>query len=144
MENKTREKRQNVWIGILRGAIVLTCIALVIVAIFTIKEYYDTFSATYSEKGLYWALESENYYRVAEGRHVNLAEGHPGNASMKEYYGVGKYYEAAVFYYAYRAVEDEKRASKYREQMEAALPETGSLSMVKDRIHEQIEQFLAD
>ena len=103
-----------------------------------IESVHSTFLWHSDEKDFYHAIESGDYGRTVEYYYRNIQSGCEGDAELKEYYGVAKYYEAASLYKAYLKAGNTEQAEKYQERMNAALNEMGEWMIVKEPIHEQL------
>ena len=115
MENKLRLNRQKIITWILNAIIVILCFLLIMTASVTIESLYDTFSMPIDEDAFYNRIKYEEYYYMPSYYHQNTQAGFEGNAAMKEYYGIAKYYEAASLYKAYDTVGNTEQAQKYKE-----------------------------
>ena len=138
MENETRIARQNAINFILNFVIVILCIVTVICGCVAMHELVYEYSWTYDEDNFYYRIEDNDFYATVAMYHQNAAEGVKANNSMKEYYGVAKYFEAASLYRAFWETGDTARAEKQKVKMEEALPEMGGWHFLEDEIKEQL------
>lgn len=138
MANKTRLNRQNIMTWILNAIIIVLCFLFVISVSITVESLVGVFSMPANEDNFYYDIESENFYSIPYFYHMNVQAGFEGNDTMKEYYGVAKYYEAASLYKAYDAVGNTKQAQKYQNFMEQAATEMGSWSIAQKAIDAQL------
>lgn len=138
MRNKIRETKQNIVILFLNVLVVLMCIVMVLFGSVAISSMYDAFSVMNTEQSMYYQLDAGDFYRLVEGYHWNVQEGHEGSAEMKEYYGIAKYYEAASLYKAFLESGDMNRAQKQLKKMEQARVEMGEWAIVESQIKIQL------
>lgn len=138
MQNKTRIGRQKIITWAMNIVILCLSFLLIIVAMVMIESLHSSFSVPTSENSFYYAIEGERYYNIVGGYHRNTHAGFEGNADMKEYYGVAKYYEAASLYKAYSVAGNTEQAEKYLERMKQAETEMGGWSIAKKPIHAQL------
>ena len=96
--------------------------------------HYKGAEAEYFTNDIY----GEDYAAMVRSYHENIGEGFEGNAEMKEYYGVAKYFEAASLYKVYLETGDTARAERERNRMDAAYEEMGEWNIVKPDIHAKL------
>ncbi len=138
MSNTTKNNKVKVVNWILNILIVIATFFFLMTAGVMIEEMKYVTTATHSENSFYNALEAKNYSTMVGNQYRNVLEGHEGNETMQEYYGVAKYYEAASLYNAYMVVGNEEQAAAFLKKMEQAEDEMGGWSIAKDSIHEQL------
>lgn len=139
MRNRMRNVSQNLTTLIMNIVIVCLCVILVVCGTLAVSGLYDAFSVVNTENSMYYRLDAGDFYRMVEGYHMNIQEGHEGSAEMQEYYGVAKYYEAASMYRAFLEIGDTERADRELEKMELARIEMGEWAMVESEILEQLK-----
>lgn len=130
---------QNITILVLNIVIVFLCVILVICGGLAVSGLHDAFSVVNTENSMYYRLDDGDFYRMVEGYHMNIQEGHEGSAEMQEYYGVAQYYEAASMYRAFLETGDTERAAREKEKMELARVEMGDWAMVEPEILKQLK-----
>lgn len=135
VETKPKSKVVN-WI--LNILIIVAAFFFLITACVMIEAFADANFAMYSEDSFYYSIQNKNYAEMVGKQYANTMEGHEGNETMQEYYGVAKYYEAASLYKAYSVVGNEEQAAVFAEKMKQAEEEMGGWSIAKDSIHEQL------
>lgn len=123
---------------VLNIVIVVLSFFFVMTAGVMIEELYTAFAPTYDEDNFYYDITDERFSRMVGGYHANVQAGFEGNADMKEYYGVAKYYEAASLYHAYTVAGNEELAMVFQQKMEQAEEEMGSWSITKEPINKQL------
>ncbi len=138
MNNTAKNGKVKVVNWILNILIVIAAFFFLMTAGVMIEEFSYVTNATHSENSFYNALENQNYSTMVGNQYRNVLEGHEGNETMQEYYGVAKYYEAASLYKAYTVVGNEEQAAAFLKKMEAAEGEMGGWSIAKDSIHKQL------
>lgn len=136
MLNKLREARQNVIILVMNIVIVVMCVVMIICACTAVSALYEDFSAPYDERTMFYRIDYGDFHNMVELYHTNVQSGVEGNSTMKEYYGVAKYFQAASFYKAFLETGDTERADREKAKMEAALVEMGSWDIVENEINE--------
>lgn len=138
MNNTAKNGKVKVVNWILNILIVIAAFFFLMTAGVMIEELTYVTTAIHSEDSFYNALQNENYSTMIGNQYRNVLEGHEGNETMQEYYGVAKYYEAASLYKAYTVVGNEEQAAAFLKKMEAAESEMGGWSIAKDSIHKQL------
>ncbi len=111
----------------------------VITAGIMIEEFYNAFTPTYSKNSFYYNITGEQYYNMVGAYHHNVQAEFEGDADMKEYYGVAKYFEAASLYRAFTVAGNTEQAAFFRQKMEQAEEEMGGWSITKEPINKQLE-----
>lgn len=134
MKNKERTFRQEIIKYIMNAVIVILCIILLIVIYQTVDEYNYYFTMPNKERSFANDVYAEDYASMVYAYYENTAEGFKGNAKMKEYYGVAKYFEAASFYKVYLETGDMTRVEKQEKKMEEAYEEMGEWSILQEEI----------
>lgn len=138
MNNTNAESKGKIIQLILNIMIVIATFFLLIHAGVLIQTVVEETTPMHGENSFYYAIEEENYAGMVGNYYLNTMEGHEGNATMQEYYGVAKYYEAASLYKAYAEVGNEEMATQFLEKMQDVEDEMGGWSVAKDAIHEQL------
>lgn len=139
MQNESRIARQNVVNFVLNIVIVVLCVVTVICGFWAVNNLVDDYSWSYDESSFYYHIESNNFYSTVCMRHRNEAEGVRANSTMKEYYGVAKYFEAASYYKAFLESGDTVRAEREKAKMEEAVLEMGGWAFLEEDIIKQLE-----
>lgn len=138
MNKKAKNNKVKVVNWVLNILIVIATFFFLMTAGVMIEEFRFVTTPIHSENSFYNAMQAENYSTMIGNQYRNTLEGHEGNKTMQEYYGVAQYYEAASLYRAYTVVGNEEQAADFLKKMEAAEKEMGGLSIVKDSIHKQL------
>lgn len=138
MNNKAKNGKVKVINWILNILIIVAAFFFLITAGVMIEEFSYVTTATHSENSFYNALEAKNYSTMVGNQYRNILEGHEGNATMQEYYGVARYYEAASLYKAYAEVGNEELAAAFLEKMKQEESEMGGWTIAIDDIHKQL------
>ena len=138
MENKVKGERQRIVLWVLNIIIIILSFLLIMTIGVMIKEGYNVLSAAHDQQSIQYALQGDRYYDMVRYYHDNVQAGFEGDSTMKEYYGVAKYYEAASLYHAYTVAENTSMAEHFQEKMEQAEKEMGSWSITKDVIKETL------
>lgn len=138
MNKKAKNNKVKVVNWVLNILIVIATFFFLMTAGVMIEEFSYVTKATHSESSFYNALQAENYSTMTGNQYRNILGGHEGDKTMQEYYGVGRYYEAASLYNAYMVVGNEEQAAVFLEKMKKAEDDMGGLSVVKDAIHKQL------
>lgn len=138
MQNKDRIKRQNVVLLVMNIVIGVLCLIMVICGGRAALGLYEDYSIPYDNHNMESAVQYGDFYRLVYMYHENIANGFEGDRTMKEYYGVAKYYEAASFYKAFLETGDSVRAEREKEKMEQALEEMGGWSILEEEINAQL------
>ncbi len=134
-----RNKGQNVVKWILNALIVVMCFFFLLTAAMMVESCFDAYSQPYKNEDMfYYQVEEERYSYLINCYYRNTFSGFEGNADEQEYYGIAKYYEAAVLYRAYDVYGREEWADKFLERMEAAEEDMGGWDITREPIHEQL------
>ena len=137
MKNRVNKKRKPVHI-ILDIIIGVLCVCMVGAVIFTVNMLNEDLNFSYDEESFYYRLSDEDYGQMVEMYHMNNAAGVKDGATLEQYYGIAKYFEAASFYKAYSEAGDTEQADKYLAQMQEAEKQMGRLAFEKGKICERL------
>ncbi len=135
MKNK---EKANVVKWILNIIIIVLSFFFFVTVCATLSELNDAFGYNYDADSFYYKLQSENYRDMVQARYHNIMNGHNGNATLKEYYGVAEYYEMASLYKAYTVAGNEEMATHFQNKMQEAEKRMGDWNITKDSIHKQL------
>ncbi len=135
--NKSSVKRQIInWI--LNGMIIVLCCLLLMTVFVMIENFASACSRPGSLEYMHYDIEENRFHRLIDNYHYNMVAGFEGDAEEQEYYGIAKYYEAAMLYKAYRASGNEELSQRFFEKMQQAEQEMGGWIITKDAIHQQL------
>lgn len=136
---KIKKAIQNPKLFVLDGVIAVLVVFFVIIAGSAISElYHDAFYFGNNERRFTYNLENERYSSMVKMYHENVASGHGDDKDLQEYYGVAKYYEAAVDYKLYTEAGELEKAQAEKEKMDEAYEEMGDFQFVREKIHEKL------
>ena len=92
-----RKKYSDSKIVICDVIIAILCIVLLFCIAGTTSEFYTTFHCSvYPKNSFYYRLEDEDYSEMLRMYYENNNSDQKTDPELKEYYGIAKYYEAAV------------------------------------------------
>lgn len=138
MENKTKNETQKIVKWVLNSIIVAVSVFFIIMVVLMIEEVYHAVTPLYGENNFSYSVNNERYCEMVGNYYHNTLAGFEGNKTMKEYYGVAKYYEAASLYHAYTEVGNVEMAEHFLQKMEQAEGEMGGWSITKKPINQQL------
>ena len=116
----------------------ILCLALVGAAGFALDMWQESFGWEYDEDSFYYRLSDGDYGAMVEMYHYNEANNVKPDKSLRQYYAVAEYFEAASWYKVYSQSGDMHRAAGYEEAMARAEKEMGALYMVAGDICRQL------
>ena len=123
------KKKRSPGIVALDIVIGILCLALVGAAGFALDMWQESF---------YYRLSDGDYGAMVEMYHYNEANNVKPDKSLRQYYAVAEYFEAASWYKVYSQSGDMHRAAGYEEAMARAEKEMGALYMVAGDICRQL------
>lgn len=138
MQNKIKQKRQDIKIIILNIVIGVLVFFLLITGVYALEEFSYEFDNGYKEESFLYRIKDERYNEMVRMYHENEAYGKEFDEEGQEYYAIAKYYEAASFYKTFSEAGDTMRTERYLEKMQKAEEEMGAMSFVKDKIDEKL------
>ena len=138
MQNKIKQKRQDIKIIILNVVIGVLVFFLLITGIYALEEFSYEFDNGYKEDIFLYRIKDERYNEMVRMYHENEAYGKEFDEEGQEYYAIAKYYEAASFYKAFSEAGDTERMERYLDKMEDAEEDMGAMSFTKDKIDEKL------
>lgn len=138
MKNKLSNGANKIVIWIMNIVIVVLSLILFVMIFLVIAEFRRAFDWEKSTDSFGYYMRSEEYFQITPIYHNNVANGYKPDAETAEYYGVAKYFEAALIYNAYMETGNEEMAQVYKEKMQAAKPEMGGWDMAIPSIHKQL------
>lgn len=119
--------------------ITVLVVLFVIIACGAIGElYHYAFYFSNNERTFTYRLEDERYSGMVRMYHENVASGHGEDKDLQEYYGVAKYYEAAVDYKLYTEAGEVEKAQEEKINMDEAYEEMGDFKFVREKIHAKL------
>lgn len=134
MEREAKIARTQSVKVILNIAIVILCLITVACGFWAMHNLFDDYAWDYDEQSFYYRIEGNDLGAIVNMYYHNEAENVRANSSMKEYYGVAKYFEAASNYKAFLESGDATRAEREAAKMEEALPEMGGWGFLETEI----------
>lgn len=134
--NKTKKSPVNVVLDIV---IVLLCLALVGAVAFAIDMYMESFAWSYDADSFYYRLSDRDYGAMVDMYYSNESNNVKPDEELEMYYAVAKYFEAASWYKAYSEAGDSQWMTVYREAMDEAKAQMGSLNMLAEDIRLALE-----
>lgn len=138
MQNKIKQKRQDIKIIILNVVIGVLVFFLLITGIYALEEFSYEFDNGYKEDIFLYRIKDERYNEMVRMYHENEAYGKEFDEEGQEYYAIAKYYEAASFYKAFLEAGDTQRMERYLDKMEDAEEDMGAMAFTKDKIDEKL------
>ena len=138
MQDKIKQKRQDIKIIILNVVIGVLVFFLLITGIYALEEFSYEFDNGYTEDSFIYRIKDERYNEMVRMYHENEAYGKKFGEEGQEYYAIAKYYEAAYFYKAFSEAGDTERMERYLDKMEDAEEDMGAMAFVKDKIDEKL------
>ena len=138
MKNRTVASKQKV-INIFLNLLTIGLILFIFIAVGTLIDNYKyemrvPFPAsTLSNQLNYGSFNSIAYYA-----HTDYSSGFASDPSLKPYYAIMDYYDAAVLYKAYEKDGNREMADKYAAIMEQKQSGFGSLSAAKEGIRQEL------
>lgn len=125
-------------IGIFTVILTLSLILFVGIGISGIRDAY--YEPSYlNEENYLSALSSQDYVYLLEIAAKDSRLGKKYTDTVKACRAVGKYYEAASLYEAYRTIGDEQAATRQMERMEMFAGQTGEFESHVEKINELFE-----
>lgn len=138
MQNKIKQKRQDIKIIILNIVIGVLVFFLLITGVYALEEFSYEFDNGYKEDSFLYRIKDERYNEMVRMYHENEAYGKEFDEEGQEYYAIAKYYEAASFCKAFSEAGDTERMERYLDKMEDAEEDMGAMAFVKDKIDEKL------
>lgn len=138
MKNKVSNGANKIVTWILNIIIIVLSLVLFLMIFLVIAELHRAFNWERSTDSFGYYMSSEEYFQITPAYHTNIANGYEPDAETAEYYGVAKYFEAALIYNAYMETGNEEMAQVYKEKMQDAKPEMGGWDMAIPSIHKQL------
>lgn len=138
MQNKIKQKRQDIKLIILNIVIGVLVFFLLITGTYALEEFSYEFDNGYKEESFLYRIKDERYHETVRMYHENEAYGKKFGEEGQEYYGIARYYEAASFYKAFSEAGDKERMERYLDKMEDAEEDMGAMAFVKDKIDEKL------
>ena len=125
---------------ILNAIIVFLCLIFVIVSGVFISQMVD-YNRSYhpDESSFLYACQEQDYVRMVNMMHRNLAAGVKSSDTMEECYAVAEYYEAATYYRAYFIAGNHDKAMKKKQIMDEKAALMGDLFYVAEDINKKLE-----
>lgn len=134
--NKTKKSPVNVVLDIV---IVLLCLALVGAVAFAIDIYMESFGWSYDADSFYYRLSDGDYGAMVDMYYSNESNNVKPDEELGMYYAVAEYFEAASWYKAYGEAGDSRWGEVYRQAMDEAQAQMGSLNMLAEDIRIALE-----
>lgn len=138
MQNKIKQKKQDIKIVVLNVVIGVLVLFLLITGVYALEEFSYEFDNGYKEDSFLYRIKDERFNEMVRMYHENEAYGKKFGEEGQEYYAIAKYYEAASFYKAFSEAGDTERTERYLSKMEAAADDMGAMAFTKDKIDEKL------
>ncbi|MEE0421139.1 MAG: hypothetical protein UDG86_13965 [Lachnospiraceae bacterium] len=109
--------------------IVLLSLSLLLFLFSGIHSLMDEFRdvISYDEQSFAWDLQDQNYSEMLRKTVSNEVSGAEASDTLKEYYALSRYYEAAMYYKMYSDNGQQGKADSYAETMTREKEKTGYL-----------------
>lgn len=141
--NKVRQiitfARKKPLIFILDSIVAILSVLLLIITVSAtgelISEYHYT---TNEERTFSYRMEEENYSEMVGMYYENVAAGRGADATLQEYYGVAKYFEAASNYKLYLDAGENEKAAVWKEKMDEAFKQMGDFAFISENIQKKL------
>lgn len=138
MKNRVSNGANKIVIWIMNIVIIVLSLVLFVMIFLVIAEFHQAFNRERSTDSFGYHMTAEEYFQLVPTYYSNTAYGYEPDAETAEYYGVAKYFEAALIYNAYMETGNEEMEQVYKEKMQAAKPEMGGWDMAIPSIHKQL------
>ena len=114
--------------------IALLCLAFVLAVVFALDMYRESFAWSYDADSFYYRLSDGDFGAMVEMYYYNESNNVKPDEELEMYYGVAKYFEAASWYKVYSEAGDSQWTAVYRQAMDEAEADMGSLNMLAEDI----------
>lgn len=131
---------KNKIVLILNIVIVILAVIFVMALSGAVMEIHSTLSDySYDEDSFIYRIEDEYYANLVHMYYDNCGSDGKEEKSMREYYDLAKYFEAAFHYKIYVESGDTVRAEKYKTVMDEAAARMGEFAFVTEMMEEKLK-----